>query len=60
MAKAAPDRVEKLVLVDPALGLDPNDVLQTATDACAGESYPDKAAARVARGALGGTARMRW
>jgi lipase len=49
LAKAAPDRVEKLVLVDPALGLDANDVLQTATEACAGESYPDKAAARVVR-----------
>ena len=36
-------------VVDPALGLDPNDVLQTATEACAGESYPDKAAARVVR-----------
>ena len=49
VATAAPDRVEKLVLVDPAIGLDPDDVLQTATEACAGESYPDKAAARVAR-----------
>jgi lipase len=49
VAAAAPDRVEKLVLVDPALGLDADDVLQTATEACAGESYPDKAAARVVR-----------
>jgi lipase len=49
VAAAAPERVEKLVLVDPALGLDADDVLQTATEACAGESYPDKAAARVVR-----------
>jgi lipase len=49
LAEAARHRVEKLVLVDPALGLDPDVVLQTATEACAGESYPDKAAARVAR-----------
>jgi lipase len=49
VAKTAPERVEKLVLIDPALGLDPDDVLQTATEACAGESYPDKAAARVVR-----------
>jgi len=49
LANAARHRVEKLVLVDPALGLDPEVVLQTATEACAGESYPDKAAARVAR-----------
>jgi len=49
LARAARHRVEALVLVDPALGLDAADVLQTATDACAGESYSDLAAARAAR-----------
>ncbi len=49
LARTAPSRVERLVLVDPALGLDPKDMLQTATEACAGESYPDVAAARAER-----------
>ena len=49
VARAAPERVEKLVLVDPAIGLDPEAMLQTADEACAGEFYPDREAARVER-----------
>ncbi|HEY0814153.1 MAG TPA: alpha/beta hydrolase [Pseudonocardia sp.] len=49
LARTAPERVERLVLIDPALGLDAQDMLETATAACAGESYPDLAAARVER-----------
>lgn len=49
LARAAPERVERLVLVDPALGLDPQDLLETAEEACVGESYPDLASARAER-----------
>ena len=49
VARTARDRVEKLVLVDPAIGLDPEAMLQTADEACAGEFYPDREAARVER-----------
>lgn len=49
LARIAPERVERLILVDPALGLDPDDMLETADEACAGESYPDLAAARADR-----------
>ncbi|MBV9921076.1 MAG: alpha/beta hydrolase [Pseudonocardia sp.] len=49
VARTARDRVETLVLVDPAIGLDPEAMLQTAREACAGEFYPDREAARVER-----------
>lgn len=45
LARAAPERVDRLVLLDPALGLDPGDALEHARTACADESYPDRAAA---------------
>lgn len=49
LARAAPQRVERLVLVDPALGLDPQDMLETAEETRPDESYPDPAAARAAK-----------
>ncbi len=49
LARAAPQRVERLVLLDPALGLDDGDMLETAGETCAGESYPDRDAARAER-----------
>jgi lipase len=42
LARSAPERVERLVLLDPALGLDPATMLETAAETCAGESYPDR------------------
>jgi lipase len=49
LARTAPHRVERLVLLDPALGLDAQDMLETATETCGGESYPDLDAARAER-----------
>jgi lipase len=49
LARTAPERVERLVLLDPALGLDAVDMLETAAETCAGESYPDLTAARADR-----------
>lgn len=49
LARASPERVEKLVLIDPALGLDPAAMLETAATTCEGESYADVAAAREER-----------
>jgi lipase len=49
LARAAPERVERLILVDPALGLDPQDMLEAADETCPGEFYPDLAAARAER-----------
>lgn len=49
LARLAPERVERLVLLDPALGLDAQDMLDTAEDTRADESYPDLAAARTDR-----------
>jgi lipase len=49
LARVAPDRVDGLVLLDPAIGLDPQDMLETAEDTRADESYPDLAAARADR-----------
>lgn len=49
MAWAAPDRVERLVLLDPALGLDPQDMLESAENTRPDESYPDRATARADR-----------
>jgi lipase len=49
LARTAPERVERLVLLDPAIGLDPDDMLETAEGARADESYPDLDAARADR-----------
>ncbi|WP_300009971.1 alpha/beta hydrolase [Pseudonocardia sp.] len=49
LARAAPERVEKLVLLDPAIGLDAQDMLETAEETRADESYPDRATARADR-----------
>ncbi len=49
LARTAPGRVERLVLLDPALGLDPRDMLDAAEDTRADESYPDPEAARADR-----------
>lgn len=49
LARTAPHRVERLVLLDPALGLDPHDMLETAEDTRGDESYPDREAARADR-----------
>ncbi len=49
LARVAPERVERLVLLDPALGLDAQDMLETADETCTAESYPDRAAARADR-----------
>lgn len=46
LARAAPSRVERLVLLDPAIGLDPDDMLETAEDARRDETFPDIDAAR--------------
>ncbi len=47
MARLARERVDRLVLVDPALGLDARDMLEAALDTCAGESYADVEEARA-------------
>ncbi|MHA6796506.1 alpha/beta fold hydrolase [Pseudonocardia bannensis] len=47
LARAAPDRVERLVLLDPAIGLDPDDMLETAEETRTDESYPDVESARA-------------
>ena len=49
LARTAPERVDGLVLLDPAIGLDPHDMLETAEETRADESYPDLAAARADR-----------
>jgi lipase len=49
LARTARERVTRLVLIDPALGLDPQDMLETAQEVCAGESYPDRESARAER-----------
>jgi lipase len=49
LAWAAPHRVERLVLLDPALGLDPEDMLEAAENSRPDESYPDRATARADR-----------
>ena len=49
LARTAAERVERLILLDPALGLDPQDMLETAEDTRADESYPDLDAARADR-----------
>ncbi len=49
LSRAAPGRVDGLVLLDPALGLDPRRMLDAAEDTRADEHYPDPAAARTDR-----------
>jgi lipase len=49
LARTAPERVDGLVLLDPAIGLDPYDMLEAAEDTRADESYPDLATARADR-----------
>ena len=49
LARALPDRVERLVLLDPAIGLDPDDMLETAEESRADETFPDIDAARADR-----------
>jgi lipase len=49
LARAAPQRVERLILLDPAIGLDPQEMLDSAEDTRADESYPDLDAARADR-----------
>lgn len=49
LARTAPERVERLALLDPALGLDVQDMLEAAESSRADESYPDLAAARADR-----------
>lgn len=49
LARAAPERVERLALLDPALGLSARDMLASAEAACADESYGDRTAALANR-----------
>jgi len=49
LTRTAPERVRRLVLLDPAIGLDPQDMLETAEEFRADESYPDLDAARADR-----------
>jgi lipase len=48
LARTAPERVERLVLLDPAMGLDPQDMLETADETrTEDESFPTREAARA-------------
>lgn len=49
LTRLAPERVERLVLLDPAIGLDADDMLAAAEDTRADESFPDLAAARASK-----------
>jgi len=49
LAHAAPERVERLALLDPALGLDPRDMLLAAEDSRLDETFADLTAARAHR-----------
>jgi lipase len=49
LAHAARERVDRLVLLDPALGLDAQLMLETAQESCAGESYGSVEEARAER-----------
>jgi lipase len=49
LARSAPERVERLVLLDPAIGLDPQLMLEQAEAARADLSFPDLVAARIDR-----------
>lgn len=49
LARTAPGRVRRLVLLDPAIGLDPRSMLDNAEDARHDECWPTPGEARVAR-----------
>lgn len=49
LARTAPDRVERLALLDPALGLDPREMFLAAEDARVDETFADLTAARAHR-----------
>ncbi|WP_308282515.1 alpha/beta fold hydrolase [Pseudonocardia nigra] len=49
LARTAPERVERLVLLDPAIGMDAQEMLETAEETRADESYPDLGAAHADR-----------
>lgn len=49
LARTAPERVASLVLLDPALGLDADDVLEAAEDTRSDEVFPDRESARADR-----------
>ena len=49
LAHAAPERIERLALLDPALGLDPRDMLLAAEDSRLDETFADLTAARAHR-----------
>ncbi|MGE3285476.1 MAG: alpha/beta fold hydrolase [Pseudonocardia sp.] len=49
LARTAPQRVDRLALLDPALGLDPRDMLLAAEDSRPDETFPDLVAARAHR-----------
>lgn len=49
LARTAPDRVARLALLDPAIGLDAQDMLESAESGRDDESFPDLATARADR-----------
>lgn len=49
LSRLAPSRVERLVLLDPAIGLDPQDMLETAEESRADLSFTSLAEARADR-----------
>lgn len=49
LARTAPERVQRLAILDPALGLDPHDMFYAAEDARADETFSDVIAARAHR-----------
>lgn len=49
LARTATARVERLVLLDPAHGLDPHDMLDTAEDSRTAGAWPTREAARAAK-----------
>jgi lipase len=51
LARTARQRIQRLALLDPAIGLDPQDMLTRAEEDRAGETFPDLEAARADRAA---------
>jgi len=49
LTRAVPERVEALVLLDPAMGLSPGDMLRAAEECRADETFPDVATAGADR-----------
>ncbi|MEJ3656720.1 alpha/beta fold hydrolase [Actinomycetes bacterium KLBMP 9759] len=47
MARLAPERVDRLLLLDPAIGLDAADMLERAESGRTDEFFPDRASARA-------------